>query len=380
MNTTPFIFGKTVSNIAFTDREDDSKKLYANLVGGVNTSIISPRRWGKSSLVEKVVSDICKNNKKTKVALIDLFSINSKEEFLEIYAKEVLKATSSRMDDILINLRDFFKHLSPKISFSSESDFSISFDWKDLDKHSDEILNLPEVIAQKKNINIIICLDEFQDLTSFSDYESFEKKLRAVWQRQKRVTYCLYGSKRHMMTNIFNNSSRPFYRFGDIIILQKIPSDKWIPFICSAFKRTEKKISKKNARLIASLMKNHSWYVQQLSHYVWNKTNKIVSDNEIRDGLEELILSSIPLFQKEIEAINPTQLNMLKAIADGENKLASQSSMIKYRIGSTGNVSKNKNILIQRDIINYDNETYEFLDPSLSYGLKNNFLAKITFY
>ena len=73
---------------------------------------------------------------------------------------------------------------------------------------------------------MIICLDEFQNLAFFKDFENFEKKLRATWQRQKSVTYCLYGSHKHMMTEIFNNPSKPFYRFGDIMLLQKIETNK----------------------------------------------------------------------------------------------------------------------------------------------------------
>src|SRR4030095_5972948 len=108
------------------------------------------------------------------------------------------------------------------LGIEPNTDFSLSFDWKELKKYSDEVLNLPEVISAKKGIRMVICLDEFQNLSSFPGFLHFEKKMRAAWQRHKKVTYCLYGSKRHMMTDIFNNPSKPFYRFGDIMLLPKI--------------------------------------------------------------------------------------------------------------------------------------------------------------
>ena len=224
MNNSPFIYGTTVSVHSFTNREAEAVKLQSNLLNGINTTIISPRRWGKSSLVEKVMADINKKEKKTKTIIIDLFSTSNEEEFLETFAREVIKASSSKWQEWMSSGKEFFKKLIPKLSLGIDpaTDFSLSFDWQELKKHSDEVLNLPEIIAKKKGVKFIICLDEFQNLSSFDAYLTFEKKIRACWQRQKSVTYCLYGSKRHMMTDIFNSPSKPLYRFGDIMILQKI--------------------------------------------------------------------------------------------------------------------------------------------------------------
>ena len=230
MKDSPFIYGTTVSLHSFTNRENESAKLQSNLLNGINTTIISPRRWGKSSLVEKVIVDINRKDKKAKTVIIDLFSVGSEEEFLEYFAREVIKASSSKWQDWMISGKEFFKKLIPKLSLGIDptTDFSLSFDWQDLKKNSDEILNLPETIAKKKGIKFIVCLDEFQNLSLFNDYLIFEKKLRACWQRHKSVVYCLYGSKRHMMTDIFNNPTKPFYRFGDIMLLKKIELKKYL--------------------------------------------------------------------------------------------------------------------------------------------------------
>ena len=228
MKDSPFIYGTTVSIKSFTNREAESAKLKSNLMNGINTTIISPRRWGKSSLVEKVIHEINKNDKKTKTIIIDLFSVSSEEEFLEHFAREVIKASSTKWQEWMSSGREFFKKLIPKLSVGIDptTDFNLSFDWLELKKNNEEVLNLPETIGKKRGIKFIICLDEFQNLAAFNNYQIFEKKLRANWQRHNSVTYCLYGSKRHMMTEIFNNPSKPFYRFGDIMLLQKIDTKK----------------------------------------------------------------------------------------------------------------------------------------------------------
>ncbi len=365
MQISPFIYGTTVSDKSFTDRDKDSKKLYENLTNGINTILISPRRWGKSSLVEKVAGDISTKHKDIKIVMIDLFSVSGEEEFLEAFAREVLKASSSKWQDWLKSVKDFFKQIVPKISIGTDpaNDFNLSFDWVELKKHKDEILDLPEKISASKKFKFVICLDEFQNLATYQGYEEFEKKLRSKWQKHKNVTYCLYGSKRHMLTDIFSKSSKPFYRFGDIMLLQKIGRVDWINFIVESFERTAKSISKENAELIPAYMKDHSWYVQQLAHYTWAKTDHTASKKEINDSLFEVINANSPLFKKEIETMSITQLNLLKAICSGETQLTSNDTMQKYRLGTPRNVSKNKAILINNDMISNGDGSYLFLDP-----------------
>lgn len=375
MKDSPFIYGTIVSIQSFTNREAESAKLQSNLLNGINTTIISPRRWGKSSLVEKVITDINKKDKKTKTVIIDLFSVSSEEDFLEQFAREVIKASSSKWQEWMSSGKEFFKKLIPKLSLGIDptTDFSLSFDWHELKKNSDEVLNLPETIAKKRGIKFIICLDEFQNLSSFNDYLFFEKKLRACWQRHKSVTYCLYGSKRHMMTDIFNNPSKPFYRFGDIMLLQKIETKKWVSFICKSFAATDKQIDEKTAGIIPLVMKNHSWYVQQLAHYAWNVTHKRATTTEIYTALKELINANTPLYQKETESISHTQLNLLKAVAKNETQFTSTAVMINYQLGTPRNVSKNKTLLINNDIIHEINNKFEFVDPAFELWFKKQF-------
>lgn len=366
MGKSPFIYGFTVSENNFTNREDEVLKLKQNLLQGINTTVISPRRWGKSSLVEKVVDEINKEEKNVRTVVLDLFSFSREEEFLEAFARETIKASSTKWEDWMNTAKDIFKQLIPKVSFGvdPETDFNIGFHWEDLKKHRSEILNLPQILAEKKNIHFVICLDEFQNVASFPAYETFEKQMRAVWQRHKNVAYCLYGSKRHMMIEIFNNSSKPFYRFGDIMLLPKIKEEKWVKFIMDSFENTGKEISENLAKKIPQLMKNHSWYVQQLSHYLWQKTNKKASKDQLNEALDELIHANTPLYQREIEGLSSTQVNLVKAITMGENKLTSSRVMDEYKLGTPRNVSKNRDSLIADDMLNQEEKKFELLDPA----------------
>jgi hypothetical protein len=365
----PFLFGRTVSDLGFTNREQDLDKLYKNLTQGINTMLISPRRWGKSSLVEKLILELKTKNPEIKVVNIDLFSVSSEEEFLEMFAREVIKASSTIWQEWIQSAKDFFKQLTPVLTVGIDpiNDFSLGFDWNQLKKHRSEILDLPEKLANDKKCRFIICLDEFQNLATFRDYEFLEKSMRAIWQRQKSVSYCLYGSKRHMMTDIFDNPSKPFYRFGDIMLLQKIKREKWISFIVESFTATKKEISPNLAELIPTLMQDHSWYVQQLAHYTWQKTKKKATKTEVQMAFSELIDANSPLYMREIEGLSLTQLNFLKAVAKKEQKLSSMEMLLKYRLGTSASVVKNKAILLKADILDEFEGKLSFLDPAFEY-------------
>lgn len=366
MQGSPFIYGTTVSSYSFADREKERAQLKSNLLNGINTALISPRRWGKSSLVERVVEEIRKTKKGPKVVSLDLFSVSGEQEFLETFAREVIKASSGKYQEWIKTAKEVFSQLIPQISFGIDptSDFSLRFEWRELQKHRDEVLNLPEKIASAKNIRFVICLDEFQNLAGFKDFESFEKKMRAVWQRQKLVTYCLYGSKRHMMSQIFNNPSKPFYRFGDVMSLGKISVNDWMHFIEAGFGTTGKFIAPAVALAIPEIMKCHSWYVQQLSHYVWNNSRKSAGESELYVALNELLSANTPFYIKETESFSPTQLNLLKAVVRGETQFMSAEVMQRYSLGTVRNASKNRKLLIDNDVIHESGDKYEFLDPA----------------
>lgn len=364
----PFIFGNTVSVEAYTNRESEALRLKQNLLGGINTILISPRRWGKSSLVERVLIDMNKSEKKCKTVLLDLFTVNNEVDFFELFTREVIKATSTKWEDWLHDTKNFLSNLVPTVhvGVNPHLDFTIKYEHEKVREFADEILNLPERIAKEKGIRLVICLDEFQNLTNLLGYESLEKKMRAIWQRQKLVSYCLFGSRRHMLEEIFNNPSKPFYRFGDLMLLPKISEEAWVKFIQTSFRKTGKQISKEIATIIPRLMKNHSWYVQQLSHYVWNHSRQEpVIKQTIQNALTELIFANQPLYQREIEGMSSTQINLLKAIYQKEKQLTAAGVMRHYNLGTPRNVSKNRLVLEGRDmIIKEESGIYEFLDPA----------------
>jgi len=361
----PFQYGKIAEGLSFINREKDKRMLKNNLLAGINTMLISPRRMGKSSLVKVAMQELEKENKDIRVCFIDAYSIKNEEIFYQTFVRELIKALSNKWETWISTAKKFLIAFSPKISIGAEpmTDFSIGFEWNTIKENELELLNLPEKIARAKKIKLVVCIDEFQNLAKIKDYDVLEKKMRSVWQHQQNVTYCLYGSKRHMMLDIFNSYSKPFYRFGQIMFLKKIAENEWVNYIVKAFDTTKKNISKTLAHELVQMVEAHSWYVQQLAYFVWNLTEKKVSMEILQEAIELVIDANLPLYQSECDALTSSQLNLLIAIANNEQYLTSTETMNKYNMGTPQNVSKNKKILQNRDIIEKTKEGFVFLDP-----------------
>ena len=361
----PFQYGKLAEGGSFVNRAKEKQMLKNNLSAGINTMLISPRRLGKSSLVKAAMNDLKKEKQNIRVCFIDAYTIKSEEEFYQIFARELIKTISNKWGTWISMAKKFLAAFAPKISIGADpmTDFSIGLEWKTIKENELELLNLPEKIAQAKKIRIVICIDEFQNLAKIKNYDSLEQKMRSVWQHQQNVTYCLYGSKRHMMMEIFNSSSKPFYRFGQIMFLTKIAENEWVNFIVKSFETTGKIISETLALKLVQMVDSHSWYVQQLAYFVWNLTEKEASVEILQQAIEQVIDANLPLYQNECDALTASQLNLLVAIANKEQCLTAVETLNRYNMGTPQNVSKNKKMLQNCDIIEKTKDGFAFLDP-----------------
>lgn len=371
MDKKPFIFGVATSGVNFTDRKKETERLLLNFRHGINTVLISPRRWGKTSLVRKVCQ--LAQSDELKIVYLDVFACRSDREFYDAFAAAVLKQTSSRFEEWLENARLFLSRISPKISMGADpmTDFSISFDVNTKSDDVDEILQLPEKIAKKKGCNIVVCIDEFQQIAEFQDSRIFQKRLRTVWQLQSSASYCLFGSKKHLMNELFEKKSLPFYKFGDAVYLQKIGTDDWVEYICGRFEATGKHISEELAAKVCQAVDNHSSYVQQLAWLVWIHTDKSAAEHDFDAAYQDLLDQNTPLFEKQTENLTNYQMNFMRAVIDGVHSgFTTREIMEKYDLGSSANVTAVKSALIRKELIEIDSRQVVISDPVMAEWLR----------
>ena len=375
MENKPFIFGVATSGENFTDREKETERLLSNFRYGVNTVLISPRRWGKTSLVQKVCS--LAESDELRIVYLDIFACRSDRDFYDAFASAVIKQTSSKWEEWVENAKQFLSRISPKISLGPDptSEFSISLELNPKSEDVTEILQLPEKIAEKKGCRMVVCIDEFQQIGEFKDSKNFQKQLRSIWQLQKSVSYCLFGSKKHLMNELFEKKSLPFYKFGDAIYLDKISTSHWIEYICGRFEATGKKITRELAEKICLTVDNHSSYVQQLSWLLWIHTDKEATEEIFQEAVEDLLAQNTPLFEKQTEDLTTYQMNFLRAITEGiHTEFTTQENLRKYQLGTSANVSIIKRSLLKKELIETGRKQVYMADPVLEFWLRREFL------
>ena len=371
----PFIFGRIATDENFTDREKETEHLVNNFESLINTVIISPRRWGKSSLVHRAADIAMRADKNIRICTIDLFNVKTEEQFYTVLARNLIQGTSSRWEEAVENAKKFFSRLVPKISVGAGpgNEISIDFDWEEMKSNPDEILDLSERIAEAKGVKIVVCIDEFQNIAEFEDPLFFQRRLRAHWQRHKKVSYCLYGSKRHMMMEVFTDSSMPFYKFGDIFFLNKIDTEHFIPFITERFSSTGKSITEVASRKIVKLADNHPYYVQQLSQLSWLRTSGQCDVETVVKAHLSLVEQLSLLFSNLMETLTFQQTCYLHALIAGEKSITSAETMYRYHISSATAASRSLKTLIKKDILDSTSGEISFQDPIFEYWLRHDY-------
>lgn len=374
MNKKAFIFGVSVSGDNFTDRVKETHRLKMNFENGQNVILLSPRRMGKTSLVQKAMHEVDSNL--VKVVYMDIYDCRNEKEFYQKFAQAVLRATASRSDQVMDFVKQFLSSLVPKISFSPtpDSDFSFSLGLNIADTNDPmEILNLPERIAEKTGKHIVICIDEFQQIGEMPDTLTIQKKLRGIWQLQQNVSYCLFGSKKHMLLRLFKDKRKPFYQFGDTMELGTIPTEDWVQFICRKFAERELTISAEQAEVICTSVRNYSSYVQQLAWNVMLNCDKIVQDEDIQEALNETIQQNIVLFQEQIKDLSAYQMNFLRAICSGiHSGFSAKDILERFSLGAKSNVSRLHTSLVERELIESVDGKLFIMDPVFELWFKQS--------
>lgn len=370
----PFSYGKIVRDKDYTDRIEDVKHLCNNFLALTNTTIISPRRWGKSSLVNRAVELLEQSSRDYLFVRLDAFNLKTSDDFLEGYARSIAKAYSSHEE-----LLSFFRKALPRVN----ADLSIGVGPAKLTLHMERketrdsiaaIINLPQRLAEEKDVKVIVCIDEFQVIAEYDGSLAFQRMLRSNWQTHDRVAYCLFGSKYNLMTELVGKPRMPLYKFGDMMYLSKIGTREWVDYIVGRFDDTGKQIPEAVAEYLVGLVKNHSYYVQQLAQFAWFRTEHVCTETIVDEAFASLVGQLEMIFTHTMEELKPTQVEYLRAVCDGVTSWNSVETLKKYKMGTAANVKNLKAALEKREIITSFPKQIELQDPVFETWLRESYL------
>lgn len=360
----PFITSGYVSAEYFCDRERESAELIRSLTNGQNIAIISPRRMGKTGLIEHCFhKQVIESGYYT--FFVDIYATSSLKELVFALGKQIFETLKPKGKKFLDHFFATITSLRPAFkldAISGAPSFDIGIGDIRLPEYSlEQIFSYLET-ADKR---CIVAIDEFQQIAKYPE-KNIEAILRTHIQKCKNANFVLAGSQRHMMQNMFFSASRPFYQSVGVLNLDAIVSDEYVAFIQKHFADADKIISKENINLVYNLFEGHTWYIQNIFNRLYSLTDKDeeCSSTFIAESIEETLSSYEPMFQSMLSLLSERQKELLYAIAK-ERKASGLTSAVfvkKHGLQSASSVQTSLKQLLDKEIITKEGDAFQVYD------------------
>jgi hypothetical protein len=362
----PFVYGEVVTATAFADRDEERARLISDLAEGQKVFLISPRRYGKSSLIRGVMTSLALQRILT--VEVTVAASSSYVGFLEAYARALLSA-----DTPVSALRrwtaDLLKGLRPELRFDAplagQPAFSVTFpairSARDTARLAAEVFALPARIAAARGQRVAIALDEFQAIAAF-DGGSVEQALRAAVQQQREVGYVFAGSEPSLMEQMLT-PRRPFYKAGPVLRLRKIDERLFAHFIERRFSQSGIRPEAGLGAAIVELAENVPYDVQRLAHETWDDARtsgrKSAGLDDLHATLGRLLDQHHTLFEQAWQRLTLAQRAVLRAIVlESGRELLSAGVRQRYRLPAASSVQSALAALVRQDIVMKDQGRY----------------------
>lgn len=359
----PFSYGTIVRGDNFYDRKEETKRIVDTLTGGNNVVLFAPRRYGKTSLVFKVMENLEK--KGYACIYFDLMQAYSLESFVQLYISAIEKK-ESKSESFFRTLVSYLRTIKPVLTVTEDGKPKLSLDFNETKisaKTISDVLDLPQHLAEKGK-KLIIVMDEFQEINKFDKY-GLEQMLRSKVQMQD-VKYLFLGSKTHILTDMFSNKKRPFYNSALNIQITALPEKDTINFLQDRFFSSQIKIDTNACKYIINKTMNIPYYIQLLASEVWQyvieKKNEVTLDI-IDICVQRVVTLKTDYYYELFDRHSLVQKKLLKALSEQGENIFSADYTNKYRLGAVSTVQKAANVLLENGIIDKDKGTYFISDP-----------------
>ena len=359
----PFRYGIVVDDPYFINREKEMAEISLDLASGNNLIITSPRRYGKTSLVLKVINQL--EQKGYPVIYLDFFRIPDLKQFMDTYASQILKKQTGIQKSLGI-FQKWIRGMRPAVSIDQSGSPVFTFSHDPLVHVYDsltDILNLPLKIDSNKRW--IIVMDEFQDIEKLNGKET-EKWFRSVMQFHDRISYVFLGSKTHLIGQMFSQKDRAFYGFGKLIRIEKIPLEEMERFIVTRMEQAGASCDPSFAMEIINISDNIPYYVQFLASETWNasRENKgVVGHAQIQQAIENILNNQQDYFHQLIDPLSTYQKKLLLALSSDRTMIFSHEYMKKHDLGAISSTQRALDKLLFSGIIEKDQDNITFSNP-----------------
>ncbi len=360
----PFIVTGKIAPEYFCDRVAESDRLIKSITNGNNLVIISPRRMGKTGLIQ-FCYDKPEISKDYYTFFIDILHTSSLREFTYLLGKEIyerLLPRSRRMAKLFVQT---LKSISGKFGFDPVFNLpTFSIELGDIERPEYTLEEIFQYLdhADKR---CVVAIDEFQQIAKYPE-KNIEALLRTHIQKQGNSNFIFAGSERHMMQEMFSSAARPFYHSADMLELKAIAPEIYIPFVVNHFKKCRRHIEAASVEKVYNLFKGHTYYIQKTFNEAFADTPEggECTIETIRDAIDEMIASNDTIFREILSNIPEKQKTLLYAIArEGEAERITSADFIKrHSLTSASSVQSATKKLLEKDLITEINKVFSVTD------------------
>jgi hypothetical protein len=376
----PFVYGEIVPREAFADRDTELERLIADLTSAQKVFLISPRRYGKSSLVRQALVTLSRQGALTVDLTVSSYS--SYLSFLEGYA-QALATVETKLERARSWLKEAITSTRPELRFETGDrnigGFAVAFPAvkteRDTTRLANEIFALPGRLAAERKRTVVVALDEFQAIEGFNG-GSVEHALRAAAQQQRRVGYVFAGSEPSLMDKMIG-PRRPFYKAGPVMRLDKIPEEVFADFIETRFAGSGIRPEPGVGAAIVDLAGNLPYDVQRLAHETWDDIRaaggRKVGLENLHATLTRLLAEQDTMFEAIWQRLTLAQRAVLRAVVlQGGRELLSADVRTRLRLGGPSSIQASLAALIKQDLLLREGPQYVVVDSLLREWIARN--------
>ncbi|MFM9945645.1 MAG: AAA family ATPase, partial [Bacteroidia bacterium] len=339
LNKNPFLVSGYAGQYWFCDREQETKLLLSNIENGVNTTLLSLRKMGKTGIIYHIF-DKFTQHKEAICLYIDIFHSVNMQDFTNILATAILKKFPEKQS-IGKKFVALLKSFKPTISFDGITGApEVTLSFGQVAQYQSSIASLLNFLEQQK-VPVILAIDEFQQVALYPE-KNMEALLRGIIQNMKNVRFIFSGSNMHLLTEIFKNTKRPFFSSTQFVHLKPIERKKYEPFIIKHFNENKRIISADAMEFIMTWTKLHTYYTQMLCNKIYATGIKNITLNIAQKAALEILEEHETVFSQYRNLITPIQWNVMAAIAKEEKLYKPNSSefLKKYNLGNPSNIQR----------------------------------------
>jgi hypothetical protein len=367
----PFSYGAIVRDAYFADRETELESLKSALRSAQNVVVVSPRRYGKTSLVQRAISSLRREG--VLVAYVDFFRAPTKERLADALAQAIYEGLVSPVERAAEKARAFFSHLavSPRLVLETSGRVRVEFHAFERKQEVDSVLlgllELPQRIAEDRDRAVALVLDEFQEVVVID--RNLTGVMRSVFQQQDRVAHVFLGSRRHLMDELFHDKNAHLYRSARPLPLGPIPVDKFRRWIRRRFAASGVEAADEVVDAVLALTNGRPFETQQLCAFVWEQARDegtIATSKVLTKALDRLIDAETPRYVAVWDSLSQHQRAVLAAVAVDGRAVYSEEYRLRHKLGGAGSVRSSLRALEAKELVERANGDWIVADVFLA--------------